>query len=361
MNIYIHIPFCRSKCAYCAFLSMTDMSFKNEYIAKLLDEIESRKSEFSSHKVETIYFGGGTPSLIESEKLIQIISRIKNISKLSNEIEITLEANPEDITESRLKEWQNIGVNRISIGIQSLNEGVRETIGRRLNVNEVVERVQLTKKYFDNIGVDLIAGLPGDNVVEFIKNIELLKLLNIHHFSIYDLEFSEGSQICLHPEKFSLLNEKDREDFLLRVWDRIKVLDFEQYEISNFSDNFVYSRHNYDFWKGEDYLGFGLGASSLNNNILRTNTSDFKKYLAQEYVSEIEEITEINKIKLDLMLNLRLNISAKENLKKYQKISKTNNTIILKDLIKDGFVTKDYLLTQKGKLFYNSVIDKIIV
>lgn len=348
MNVYIHIPFCREKCAYCAFLSVTDTSLVEKYFESLLLEIENKKANLKN--IETIYFGGGTPSLADPKYLKVILTEINRRSVLKD-VEVTLECNPEDISEGTLLSWRKAGVNRLSIGVQTLNDTVRDKIGRRLSSAEIFEKIALAKKYFENVGVDLIAGLPDDSVEKMVVPMEKLASLGIKHLSLYDLEISEGSYLSAHLNDFGLLDEDERETFLLRLWEKIESLGFEQYEISNFAKEKKYSKHNLDFWHGKDYLGLGLGAVSKIKNKIITNTSDFDCYFKNKFIDSVEIITKDDKAKLILTNRIRLNESLAD--------------ILLVDdrtesLIEDGMLTPELLVTTKGRLYNNYLLKELL-
>lgn len=353
MNVYIHIPFCHSKCAYCAFLSHCDISKEEVYVDALLHEIEN--SNFHD-KIETIYFGGGTPSLINPSNIDKIIQKLKIKTKLTDDIEITLEANPEDITENNLSKWKSSGITRISIGVQTLNNKVRKVIGRALSGKDVLDRIILALNHCDNVGIDLIAGLPGESLESVETGIKEIASLDINHISLYDLETDKESVIGTHPEKFQLIDDASRAEILENSWKLLKSLGFEQYEISNFAKNSHYTRHNLDFWNGKDYIGFGLGAVSKIEDRIRTNTFSFLDYIDNpESNRTVENLTKNELNTLNLTIAMRLNRSFKPELERVSPESTPP-----KELITEGLVTKDLKLTDKGKLLYNQVVDKVV-
>jgi len=352
MNIYIHIPFCHSKCAYCAFLSHCDITKEDEYVKVLCKEIEDYKLKIED-SVKTIYFGGGTPSLIKPENITKIIETLESKAKFAKVVEITLECNPEDITEEKLRKWKDAGINRLSIGIQTFDDNVRKTVGRTLATNEAIQRVELAQRYFKNVGIDLISGLPGESSSSLEKHKLFLKTLS--HVSLYDLETDNDSAIGKHPESFDLPKENIGAEMLVSAWDLLTKLGFEQYEISNFARDGKYCRHNLDFWQGKDYIGFGLGAASRKGSRIITNTSDFEDYLSGNYTRNEEILSPLELKRFCLLSAVRLNQPFKKQL-----LAVNGNANLLDELFELELVTNDYILTRKGKLMYNQVVNKLL-
>lgn len=348
MNIYIHIPFCHSKCAYCAFLSTTQKENVNKYLSELNKEIKSR-DDFSD-KIETIYFGGGTPSLIEPSEVEKIVELLKKRHTFSEDIEITLEANPEDINNTKLLYWKRVGITRLSIGIQTLNDEVRKVVGRQLAKEQVLVIVRESLKIFRNVGVDFIAGLPGDDLEGYLLNLKEIISLGVNHISLYDLEISRGSRFSNNMEKYSWLSESERINFLEKCWELLEKNGFEQYEISNFAKNRSYCNHNLDFWHGKDYIGFGLGAVSKVNNTIYNNTCDFEKYFKGGYVDSVERLSEAESRLITLANLVRLN----HPLDKYLNKVKTHH------LQQEGFLDDKFRVTKNGKLLNNYLLKEFL-
>ncbi len=374
MNYYIHIPFCHSKCAYCAFLSHCDQSKEDEYVTALCNEIaksphlSSRATSRDLGKIspfvslsrndspkDTIYFGGGTPSLIEASNIKKMIQTLRTRTKFTKDTEVTLESNPEDITEAKLAAWKQTGVNRLSIGIQSLNDTTRKAINRSLLASEALQKVVLAKKYFDNVGVDLISGLPHETMTTQLDTLRKLAALGVNHISLYDLETDNTSAIGKHPERFALPAEDTATTMLLSAWKLLTELGFEQYEISNFTRKQEYCRHNLDFWHGKDYLGFGLGATSRQKNVISTNTDNFVSYLQGDPKPSRTILSENEQYRLKLLATMRLNASFRQALMQYK-----GNVTIPSELLSAKLVTREYRLTLAGKLVYNQVVNRFI-
>lgn len=354
MNIYIHIPFCHSKCAYCAFLSHCDITKEDEYIEAVCREIEKRKNDFEN-PVETIYFGGGTPSIIKTESVAKILRTIAKIVDFDKKIEITLEANPEDITKEKLTAWKAAGVNRLSIGVQSLNDDVRDVIHRRLSSSETLDRVALAQKYFKNIGIDLISGLPGDDAESLIATLKEIIDLVPNHISLYDLETDNDSEIKKNINKFVLPDEDENIKMLLSGWKLLEERGYKQYEISNFAKSKAFCKHNLDFWQGHDYLGFGLGATSKIGRLITTNTCDFAAYLQSTDSMTSESITFQAEANLRLLTAMRLGQSFKEEL-----LAATGSTEVPMDIATNRLIRKDFTLTKKGNLVLDSLYERLL-
>lgn len=350
MNVYIHIPFCRSKCAYCAFLSVSDLSLQEKYLKSLAREIQARLKDIDK-PVTTIYFGGGTPSMVEVSHLGEVLAQIADLES-RKEIEITLETNPEDITLQKLEAWKALGINRLSIGVQSLDDTVRKIIGRRLSAEEVLGRIVLAQKTFERVGADLIAGLPGEKIDGFLGGIDKLADLGLTHLSLYDLEISEGSFLARNLNKFVMQNDLSREQFLTKSWALLDKLGFEQYEISNFAKGYDYSRHNLAFWQGKDYWGFGLGAVSKIGKVIETNTSDFSHYFEGKRL----KITEVLVKKDDHVLKISRQIRLAKPIKELF-VGKSDSLERVKAL---GFVDDNFLVTKKGKLFNDCLLNELL-
>jgi oxygen-independent coproporphyrinogen-3 oxidase len=336
---------------------------KDEYLAALKAEIMQKGVDATDRLAETIYLGGGTPSLLEPNEIEMILGKIGNYYRkpLAGQ-EITIETNPEDITEEKLEAWRKAKINRISIGVQTLNDQVRKTIGRRLTKDEVIQKIKLTINYFSNLSVDLIAGLPGDDIETFKDGIKRIYKTGVNHISLYDLELDNDCEITKNKGKFKLLTEKEREIFLTECWKMLGSLGYEQYEISNFSYDKKYSKHNLAFWNGHDYTGFGLGAASRLNNKLITNSRNLKEYLTGKFIENETILGRTDQVELNLMLVSRLNQPRlmQDGLHFYQKSSGVNLEPIIKEMRTEGLMDKNSLLTSKGKLLYNYVIDKLL-
>lgn len=281
-GIYLHIPFCRKRCHYCDFFKSTDLSQKARLLDGLKKELETRASEFSSEEINTIYFGGGTPSVLLNDELKDLLDIIQQHYKVAENAEITLEANPDDLTQAILSALRQIGFNRLSMGVQSFSESDLKLMNRRHGVMQAIQSVKWAKKAgFSNISIDLIYGLPNQTIEEWERNVRIAVELDVQHVSAYNLTYHEGT-IFYEQLKKGILKELPDElslqqfELLIRV---LKEAGFEHYEISNFCKPGLYSQHNSSYWKSKKYLGIGPSAHSYDLTSRRWNVSSISKYL----------------------------------------------------------------------------------
>jgi len=280
-GIYIHIPFCKQRCYYCDFHFTTSLKNKDAIIDAIIIELESRKNEISE-EVETIYFGGGTPSIIETSDLEKVLNAIyKNYSVASNP-EVTIEANPDDISISKLKELKETPINRFSVGIQSFHEKDLKFMNRAHNKSQADKCVPMIQDAgFDNITIDLIYGVPNQSVQEWNYNLDKAFGLNVPHISAYALTVEEKTPLnkLIQSGKYpDVSDEKAFNDFKILI-NKSREEKYIQYEISNFGKEGYFSKHNSSYWKGKQYLGVGPSAHSYNGAERRWNVANNKKYL----------------------------------------------------------------------------------
>ena len=335
LGVYIHIPFCKNICNYCDFCKVY---YKIGYVSKYLDSLELEiKSRYKGEMVDTIYIGGGTPSslsILELERLFNIIK----IFKLKNNYEFTIECNIENISEDKLRLFKDNGVNRLSIGVESFDKDIIKILGRCHDSDMVFKNIELCKKYFDNINIDLIYGVTND--IDIVKrDIDKFLELDINHISCYSLILEENTKLYIDKHKYI---DEDIDRLMFDYIDNKLVSNgYKHYEISNYAKIGYESIHNKNYWLNGYYYGFGLGAVSYIDNYRISNTKNMNKYLNNDYVmnSEYEDI-DIRK-ENDLMLGLRLTRGIDISLfnRKY------NNNLLDKDIIKE--------LINDGKLEVN--------
>ena len=283
-GIYIHIPFCKTHCNYCDFYSVDSTDLFLELVEAICKEIEIRKSYLDSEKISTIYFGGGTPSFISTKDLNKILSKIFEVFTISTKAEITIEVNPDDITESRAKKYIAMGFNRVSIGIQSFSDKYLQFLNRRHNSAQALKSIELLKKAgFSNISIDLIYGIPGLTLKEWESTLEKALSVNVNHISAYHLSYEKGTVLySLHRKGLIEPITEDESEWSYKILCRIlKRNGFDHYEISNFSKTGFQSRHNQSYWENEKYLGLGPSAHSFDQKSRQWNFSDNKKYIAE--------------------------------------------------------------------------------
>ncbi len=308
--MYIHIPFCKQACHYCDFHFSTSVKKKPQLVEALCLELELRKKE-NVGQVETIYFGGGTPSLLTAEELQQIFDVIFQNFEVAGDAEITLEANPDDLSEEKLKELAASPVNRLSIGVQSFFQEDLELMNRAHNEKEALEAIQLAKKYFDNISIDLIYGIPGMSRERWQENLGIALDLEVPHISSYALTVEPRTALKSMIEKGKIApveEEAAKEHYELMI-DVLEKAGFENYEFSNFGKPGYFSRNNTAYWFGKPYLGIGPSAHSFDGNIRKWNVSNNSLYIKAlqkgEIPQEIEELNTIDRYNEYVMTRLR--------------------------------------------------------
>lgn len=283
LGLYIHIPFCVKKCEYCDFLSWNaEEEERQQYVAALLSEIESYREFAKGYRVSTIFIGGGTPSVLLPKQMEDILQKIYEIFELERRAEITVEVNPGTVDEEKLQCYKENGVNRLSMGLQSVKDEKLRLLGRIHTYQEFVESYELARKAgVDNISIDLISSVPGQTLQEWKEELETAAAQNPEHISVYQLIIEEGTpfyeKYAEHPEL--LPDEETSREIYLWTGKFLKEAGYEQYEISNYAKPGKESRHNLKYWERGDYLGLGLGAASMVRNIRMSNTKDMRTYL----------------------------------------------------------------------------------
>ena len=367
IGIYIHIPFCIKKCYYCDFISYPDKKeFIEKYIDTLIQEIKSQKKE---NIVKTIYIGGGTPSCISEKYIEKIIKEIKNNFNVIENAEITIEINPGTVNEEKIKYYKKIGINRISIGMQSCNDKILKKLGRIHSFEQFKNTYKLARKSgFNNINIDAMIGLPNQtlkDIDELVKNINELKP---EHVSVYSLILEEGTiledKIAKNEE---ILPEEDLERTMYwNIKKELEKLGYIHYEISNFSKKGYESKHNSDCWNQEEYLGFGVAAHSYYDRERFSNENTIEKYINNYKSKIIHEKQSTDKQESEYMLlGLRKikGISIEEYKHKFEKNPLIQYKTILEKLREEGLIdfNEQFIyLTNKGIDLANLVWQEFI-
>lgn len=287
LEIYIHIPFCVKKCDYCDFLSApADLETKEKYVEALINEIKLNKNKMSEYVVDTVFIGGGTPSLLEENQISKIMSVLRDNCNMSENPEITIECNPGTITESKLLEYKKSGINRISFGLQSANDEELKFIGRIHNYAGFLESYNLARKCgFDNINVDLMSALPGQTLKSYEETLNKVVRLEPEHISAYSLIVEENTLMYDRVKKaqikgINILPDEESERKMYYLTNNIlRSNGYRKYEISNYSKPGKECKHNIGYWQRKEYLGFGIGAASLYKENRYNNISDINKYI----------------------------------------------------------------------------------
>jgi len=281
-GIYIHIPFCKRRCIYCDFFSTTQSEKKPTYIHALCQELEIRKDYLQGEDIETIYLGGGTPSQLSLEELESIFTTIYNIYKVKEDAEITLEANPDDLTTAYISKLRRLPINRISMGIQTFQEETLKLLHRRHTAQQAIEAFQRCRNAgFQNISIDLMYGLPNETLETWREDLKKALSLYPEHISAYHLIYEEGTTLWNLREQHQV-EEADEElsvTLFKTLIDELTQAGYQHYEISNFCLPGLHSRHNSSYWTGKKYLGCGPSAHSFNGLSRQWNVASLEAYL----------------------------------------------------------------------------------
>ena len=281
-GIYLHIPFCKTRCIYCDFYSTTRSELKTRYVQAFCRELTMRKEYLKGEDIETIYFGGGTPSQLEKEDFEQIFDTIREHYGLNHCQEITLEANPDDLSQEYLEMLSSLPFNRLSMGIQTFDDATLKLLRRRHNARTAIEAIDRCRKAdFQNISIDLIYGLPGETKERWENDLRQAISLNVEHISAYHLIYEEDTPIynMLKQHQISEVDEDSSLEFFTLLIEHLQKAGFEHYEISNICRPGKYSRHNTSYWKGISYLGCGPSAHSFDGMTREWNVSSIDTYI----------------------------------------------------------------------------------
>lgn len=282
-GLYIHIPFCAQKCIYCDFYSIVSSKYLEEYLNCVVKELELRQNELRNEQIETIYIGGGTPSLISGDLLIEFVNSIKNrLGNINQLAEFTIEVNPDDITAEYVASIKQCGINRVSMGVQSFIDSELQTIKRRHNAAQAINAFNVLRSNgINNISIDLIYGLPGQNLDSWEYNLKVAMDLAPNHISVYSLMYEEGT-LLYRMRKEGKIKECSDELYVAMDNELQNVLSkngYIRYEISNYSLEGYESIHNSNYWNSTPYLGIGAGAHSFDGNVRRYNPNDVRGYI----------------------------------------------------------------------------------
>lgn len=373
-GIYIHIPFCKKKCYYCDFISYASRE------CMVLDYISALKKEImytlkKTDKIDTMYIGGGTPSVIECKYIKEILEEIYKIIGYDKNREVTIEINPGTVTQEKIKEYKKININRISIGLQSTNNKLLKDIGRIHTYEQFKETYELVKnENFENINVDLMLALPNQTLEDLEESLKDVIKLNPTHISVYSLILEEKTKMyeMVNKKEVELPSEDLERQMYWKTKEMLEKAGFVHYEISNFAKKGYESKHNSNCWNQQEYYGFGLAAHSYINNMRYSNTENLEEYIQfikEEKYNKVKSIHEIqtkkSKMKEYMMLKLRTieGIEIKEYKKKFQEnplyIYKNEIEKLTKNELVE--VDGDYIkLTNKGLDFANEVWQEFI-
>ncbi|WP_372769317.1 radical SAM family heme chaperone HemW [Lutibacter sp.] len=370
-GIYIHIPFCKQACYYCDFHFSTSLKNKDEMLIALKRELVLRKDELNKEQIDTIYFGGGTPSLLTIDELRMLVDIVFENYEVVEDAEITLEANPDDLTSEKIKELAKLPINRLSIGIQSFFDDDLKFMNRAHSAEESKKCLTEATKYFDNITIDLIYGVPNMSNEKWLSNLKQAFDFNIPHISAYALTVEEKTVLhkLIKTGKVPPVDENLALKHYNILVKETEKRGYVNYEISNFGKLAYFSRHNTSYWLGYNYLGIGPSSHSFNGFERSWNVSNNTKYikalLADELPSEKEQLTEINRFNEYIMTGLRTIWGVS-----FQKVEKEFGAMYLQELKKSAerhiesglleielrsFSGKVLVTTKKGKFLADGI------
>ena len=356
-SAYIHIPFCKSKCKYCTFVSFNKPEMITGYMYSLMKEISEN---YRNESLNTLYFGGGTPSLVPPELIGKVIKKF-NITK---DTEITFELNPDDTRSDYLKELNALGINRLSIGVQTFDDEILNLIGRRHNSKQITDTISMARETgFKNISVDLIYGLPNQTINKLESDLDKFLELDIEHISTYGLKIEEGSFFASNPPN-NIPDNDMQADMYEMINNILETNGFYRYEISNFSKKGYESKHNLNYWNNEEYYGFGVSAHGYVDNIRYSNYTILEKYMENPSSHEYGKfLSEQEKLEEEIFLGFRKTegintgrIKEKYNIdfeKEYKEILSKYSDFIIK-------TPQGFALNLNGTMLSNEILAEFI-
>lgn len=372
-GIYIHIPFCKSKCTYCDFYSITQLSLIQKYVDALCIEL-TRRSDYIKEKVSTLYIGGGTPSLLSSQQLEQIVRTIETNFTLNDPLtEVTLEANPDDITSHFLESLHHTPINRISLGVQTFNDNSLRKLNRRHTAKEAIKAIELCyNSGFTNISLDLIYGLPYESTEEWVENLHQALELQPNHISAYHLIYESGTKLMqlLRSKQVKEINETESLKQFKLLIEILASKGYEHYEISNFCKSNSYGIHNTSYWKGVPYLGCGPSAHSFDGKSREWNSRDLTHYISSlqnglERPFEREELTLNTQYNEFIITQLRTKWGVNK-IELKEKFGASYSTYFLRevvDFLKRGLVKQEentFSLTEEGIFISDAIMSDLL-
>ena len=354
--VYIHIPFCKEICAYCDFCKVY---YNKKYVNKYLDALEKEiKSNYKGEVITSLYIGGGTPSSLSVDELKKLFGILK-IFKLSKECEITMEANVDSLSLDKIKLLKEFGVNRVSLGVETINSKLQDVLERRTNKDRVISCISnLRSVGITNINVDLIYAIEGESLDDLKKDLNFILSLDVPHVSTYSLIIEDNTKLKIKGIK-NIDKSLDREmyDMISKI---LKENDYIHYEVSNFAKNNYQSKHNLKYWNNLHYYGFGVGASGYLDNIRYTNTRSITNYIEGKNVLDKEILTIKDKIFYEIMLGFRTNIGVDKVEFKNKYNVNIDELFNYKELVKDKVLDEDCrYLRVREEYFY--VLDDVIL
>ena len=369
IGIYVHIPFCKSKCAYCDFVSFKGAleEYEEVYVKHLIKEIYSYKSE-RKIKADTVFFGGGTPTVISEKSFFEISKALYDSFDISQGTEFTLEANPKTLTEEKLKTYTECGVNRISIGLQSIHEKELKILGRIHTFDDFLLSYELVKKHgIDNVNVDLMYALPGQRVSDFTKSLERVIELSPTHISAYSLILEEGTRLYDVKDTLTFPTEDEECDIYNSTIEIMRRAGYLHYEISNYAKAGFECRHNLKYWQDEEYVGLGLAAHSYYGKKRYSNPTYFSEYFSREEKGYIQTdiISPSDNAYEYAMMHLRLarGFSLSDYKARFSEDFLSGRESFISEIIAAGYMKIDndrIFLTESGFYVSNEILSRLL-
>lgn len=374
LELYIHIPFCQRKCVYCDFLSfVVPEEERRNYVSAMIQELNQYKSFAEGYIVTTVFFGGGTPSLLEVDLMREIFSEVKEVFTLSDDVEITIEMNPGTVDEEKIAAYKAMGINRVSIGLQATNDEELKMLGRIHKYQDFLDTYDLVKKYgMDNINVDLISAIPKQTVASWGETLDRVIALNPTHISAYSLIVEEGTSLYENLGEYEDLMPSEEAERAMYYMTKQKLDEagYDRYEISNYAKKGCECRHNIGYWERVEYLGVGLGAASLIHNTRYTNETDMARYITKcegKITVRIQEESLSKETQMEEYMFLGLREIKGVSLSKFEELFQVKLEIIyrkpLQKLYKQGLVVQEQdaiKLTEQGIDVSNYVLSEFL-
>lgn len=376
LGLYIHIPFCAKKCAYCDFYSFTpeNARFVEDYVSAMMLQMEDISDSCRSMTVDTVYFGGGTPSMLPIKQFTRLMDSVRRNFRLAKDAEITSEVNPGTVDLKYLKSLKSLGINRLSIGMQSLKDTELEVLGRIHTVEQFEQTlVNAGRAGFTNISVDIMYGLPGQTLASFLDTLRGVCMLNPEHISLYCLKIEEGTPFYSMRDTLSLPDDDTEYDMYMKAVDFLTARGYERYEMSNFARDGKYSRHNMKYWNCEEYIGIGASAHSYFGGERYSTVRNAESYINGLEILEsgipiIDESRIIDKAESMneyVMLRMRLDegVDMKEFERRYGVDFYDKFGYLLDEYVAGGFVKRigdSYAFTSKGMFVSNYILSAVL-
>lgn len=379
LGIYIHIPFCVKKCLYCDFVSDVATSFmKENYVNCLIKEIQIKTNQLCNYTVDTVFIGGGTPSVLDAEWIKIILCKLKEAFVFSKECECSIEVNPGTVDFNKLQEYRNAGINRLSIGLQSCNDNELKALGRIHDYHAFEETYLAARQAgYDNINVDLMSSIPEQTEESFIQSLNQVIYLKPEHISVYSLIVEEGTPF--YDMDLNLPDEDTERQIYYKTGQILQEYGYEQYEISNYAKPGKECKHNIRYWQCDEYIGFGVAAASYLNSVRWKNTENIAQYIKyiqdancvedlqkDAFGSEKEILSKMEQCAEFMFMGLRMNkgVSEAEFIRRFGVTPDVKYGEVIAKHIKNGLLIKDgkYIrLTDKGRDICNYVMSDFLL